>query len=56
MATFDEARMQELASEKITLESKLAKYESRQEKAEVIDARLNDTCTILEGIKSRPME
>ena len=56
LAAFDEARMQELAAEKIALEAELKEYESQQEKAEVIDSRLDDIYTILEGIKNRPME
>ena len=53
---FDENKMTELMLEKQTLQQKLDKANNASQKRENMQSRLDEICTILDGLKNHPME
>ena len=53
---FDENKMTELMLEKQTLQKKLDEANNASQKRENMQSRLDEICTILDGLKNHPME
>ena len=53
---FDDEKATRLMNEKSELQQQLAHYDSLQQQRENTKSRLDDICTILDGLKNRPME
>ena len=52
---FDENRMQRLIAEKNELQEKLGQIAEVKERQETVKARLETICSVLDGLKNRPM-
>lgn len=53
---FDDEKATRLMNEKSELQQQLAHYDSLQQQRENTKSRLDDICTILDGLKNHPME
>lgn len=56
MDAFDDEKATRLMNEKSELQQQLAHYDSLQQQRENAKSRLDDICTILDGLKNQPME
>lgn len=56
MDALDDEKATRLMNEKSELQQQLAHYDSLQQQRENTKSRLDDICTILDGLKNRPME
>lgn len=56
MDAFDDEKATRLMNEKSELQQQLAHYDSLQQQRENTKSRLDDICTILDGLKNHPME
>ena len=53
--SFDDTKLKSLMDEKHRLELQLAQYAETKQKRENAKSRLDEICTILEGLKNHPM-
>ena len=56
MDAFDDEKATRLMNEKSELQQRLAHYDSLQQQRENTKSRLDDICTILDGLKNHPMK
>lgn len=56
MDAFDDEKATRLMNEKSELQQQLAHYDSLQQQRENTKSRLDDICTILDGLKNHPMK
>lgn len=56
MDAFDDEKATRLMNEKSELQQQFAHYDSLQQQRENTKSRLDDICTILDGLKNHPME
>lgn len=54
--SFNEVRMTELMYEKQNLQQQLSQIADRQQKRENVKSRMDEICTILDGLENHPME